>query len=235
VRDHGASHHQWRRPGGSAGGAYSPSRQFGPGFRAQRTGVVRDSALDVRSGSLVRRRRLFAPYRQRARSRYDRAFDEPQWKATAASDTARVSPASSISAIPSGRCIQGLRSSGQNAQQKRREQASRKLIGSADVKERKMDTPLERIMGWPLKADERSVRGAATGYHVATISDGMNDRGEYARLFAAAPSLLVALRSLADEVSDLRRQNAIDENYDIQRIDGVLSYARMIIAKAAEE
>ncbi len=98
-----------------------------------------------------------------------------------------------------------------------------------------MDTPLQHIMKWPLKADKRSVRGAATGYHVTTISDGMNDREEYARLFAAAPALLAALRSLADEVSDLRQRNAIGDNSDIRQIDGMLSHARAVIATATGE
>jgi hypothetical protein len=60
-----------------------------------------------------------------------------------------------------------------------------------------MTTALDRILTTPLKATERggmsSVRVAADGFHVATISAGMNDQPEYARLFAASSDLLTAL------------------------------------------
>ncbi|MGD0144494.1 MAG: hypothetical protein ABSC92_15180 [Rhizomicrobium sp.] len=93
-----------------------------------------------------------------------------------------------------------------------------------------METPLQRITAWPLRADKRSVRGAATGYHVATISDGMNDREEYARLFAAAPNLLATLQSFVEEVSELRRQGTINEERDVVKIDALLARAQMYIA-----
>jgi hypothetical protein len=97
-----------------------------------------------------------------------------------------------------------------------------------------MKTPLQRIMECPLRADKQFVRVAADGYHVTTISDGMNDCEEYARLFSAAPALLAALRLLADEISDLRHRNAIHEGYGIQRIDGMVSLARTAITAAIE-
>jgi hypothetical protein len=60
-----------------------------------------------------------------------------------------------------------------------------------------MTAALDRILATPLKATERggmsSVRVAADSFHVATISAGMNDQPEYARLFAAAPELALAL------------------------------------------
>lgn len=65
-----------------------------------------------------------------------------------------------------------------------------------------MTTAIERILSTPLKATERggmnSVRVAADSYHVATISAGMNDQAEYARLFAEAPALVQLLRELID-------------------------------------
>lgn len=54
---------------------------------------------------------------------------------------------------------------------------------------------MERILASPLKAGGDHVRMAGDGYHVATVSRGMNDRAEYARLFAAAPDMLAALIS----------------------------------------
>ena len=65
-----------------------------------------------------------------------------------------------------------------------------------------MTTALDRILTTPLKATERggmsSVRVAADSSHVATISAGMNDQPEYARLFAAAPDLFaIVTRYLA--------------------------------------
>jgi hypothetical protein len=62
-------------------------------------------------------------------------------------------------------------------------------------------TALERILTTPLKATERggmsSVRVASDSFHVATISAGMNDQPDYARLFAAAPDLYQAIKPLA--------------------------------------
>lgn len=64
-----------------------------------------------------------------------------------------------------------------------------------------MTAALDRILTTPLKATKRggmsSVRVAADSFHVATISAGMNDQPEYARLFAAAPDLYQAIRPLA--------------------------------------
>ncbi|MCC8963743.1 hypothetical protein H8A95_15845 [Bradyrhizobium sp. Pear76] len=61
-------------------------------------------------------------------------------------------------------------------------------------------TSLERILSTPLRAERRggyaAVKVAADGYHVATVSPGMNDAGDYARLFAAAPAMLAALKSI---------------------------------------
>lgn len=63
-------------------------------------------------------------------------------------------------------------------------------------------TASERITGTPLATDVRgsSVRVvvAADKYTVANINAGMNDREEYARLFAASPQLLAAVDRAAD-------------------------------------
>jgi hypothetical protein len=61
-----------------------------------------------------------------------------------------------------------------------------------------MKTAVERIAATLLRADREHVRVNADGYHVATISPHMNDRAEYARLFAAAPALLASLTALTD-------------------------------------
>lgn len=65
-----------------------------------------------------------------------------------------------------------------------------------------MTSAMDRIMTTPLAADAMgsSVRVvvAADKYTVANVSEGMNDREEYARLFAAAPELLAALESIVD-------------------------------------
>jgi hypothetical protein len=58
-----------------------------------------------------------------------------------------------------------------------------------------------RIMQTPLAVAEREtgtarVVVAADKFTVATINIGMNDRTEYARLFAASPDLLAALRAI---------------------------------------
>ena len=98
-----------------------------------------------------------------------------------------------------------------------------------------METPLQRIMEWPLKAEKRTIRGAATGYHVTTISEGMNDREEYAHLFAVAPTLLGTLQSLVEEVAELRRRNVINESRDMRRVDDMLLHARSVIATAIKE
>lgn len=62
-------------------------------------------------------------------------------------------------------------------------------------------SPIDRIASTPLAVDARgdSVRVvvAADKYTVANISAGMNDREEYARLFAAAPALMQAGDELA--------------------------------------
>jgi len=56
----------------------------------------------------------------------------------------------------------------------------------------------ERIVAAPLAVAQRRwnirVVVAADDYTVTTISQDMNDREEYARLFAAAPELLAALK-----------------------------------------
>lgn len=58
----------------------------------------------------------------------------------------------------------------------------------------------ERVLGTSLSTDTRgsSVRVVVTAdrYTVANISEGMNDREVYARLFAAAPDLLRALQTV---------------------------------------
>lgn len=65
---------------------------------------------------------------------------------------------------------------------------------------------ISRIASTPLAVDARgsSVRVvvAADKYTVANISAGMNDREEYARLFAAAPALMQAGDELAGAAVD---------------------------------
>lgn len=65
-----------------------------------------------------------------------------------------------------------------------------------------MTSAMDRIMTTPLAADAMgsSVRVvvAADKYTVANVSEGMNDREEYARLFAAAPELLEALKNISE-------------------------------------
>lgn len=85
-----------------------------------------------------------------------------------------------------------------------------------------------RIMGTPLAVAEREtgtarVVVAADKFTVATISLGMNDRTEYARLFAAAPDLLDNLHALIGILEG-------DTRSYVQR---ALNSARAAIAKAA--
>lgn len=65
-----------------------------------------------------------------------------------------------------------------------------------------MTDAMNRIMTTPLAVDARgsSVRVvvAADKYTVANVSEGMNDREEYARLFAAAPEFLAAALAVLD-------------------------------------
>ena len=95
-----------------------------------------------------------------------------------------------------------------------------------------MNDSLQRIYDMPLKADGAFVRGVSDNYHVTTISSGMNDREEYARLFAAAPVILESLQALSDEIVDLRRSGAIGGGQDAERIDQIIVRARSIIATA---
>jgi hypothetical protein len=74
-----------------------------------------------------------------------------------------------------------------------------------------------RIALTPLSIDVRgtSVRVvvAADKYTVANVSEGMNDRREYARLFAAAPMLLEAIEQwpeLDDPDMDLSGADLLD-------------------------
>lgn len=53
----------------------------------------------------------------------------------------------------------------------------------------------ERILKTPLKAVGNFVHVAAASYHVATVSRGMNDPEDYAKLFADAPMMLVLLHT----------------------------------------
>lgn len=66
--------------------------------------------------------------------------------------------------------------------------------------------PLDRIAATPLAVDARgdSIRVvvAADKYTVANISSGMNDREEYARLFAVAPALMQAGDALAEAAQE---------------------------------
>lgn len=94
-----------------------------------------------------------------------------------------------------------------------------------------MTSALDRILATPLKATKRggmsSVRVAADSFHVATISAGMNNQAEYARLFAAAPDLYQAIKPLAFSSPDLPPKD-IDPN-DWR---GAVIAARAAMAKA---
>jgi hypothetical protein len=90
-------------------------------------------------------------------------------------------------------------------------------------------TSLERILQTPLRAERRggnaSVKVTADGYHVATVSPGMNDAGDYARLFAAAPDLLVALKNLRAEIE-------LISGFWTEGLDNFAMQADQAIAKA---
>ena len=70
-------------------------------------------------------------------------------------------------------------------------------------------TAFAGVRGTRLKVDNRdrrSIRVAGDGYHVATVSPGMNDPEVYARLFAAAPGLYALVEAVAagnTEIADL--------------------------------
>lgn len=93
---------------------------------------------------------------------------------------------------------------------------------------------LARILSTPLKTDVRggmsSVRVAADSFHVATISAGMNDQAEYARLFAAAPDLLEALQGLVRFTDAVRVQVGMGKS-QLER----LTKAHAAIARATGE
>ncbi len=95
-----------------------------------------------------------------------------------------------------------------------------------------MNDTVRRIKSMRLKADGAFVRGARDSYHVATISSGMNDREDYARLFAASPDLLESLRLLSEGISVMRRRGVIDEVNDIEWCDQTLARAREAIGAA---
>lgn len=57
-------------------------------------------------------------------------------------------------------------------------------------------TAYKRIMGTPLIAIGTRVHVAADKYHVATVSSGMNDAEDYARIFASVTDLIEALESV---------------------------------------
>jgi hypothetical protein len=69
------------------------------------------------------------------------------------------------------------------------------------------------------------VKVAADGYHVATVSPGMNDAGDYARLFAASPDLLIALKNLRAEIEAI-------SGYWTEGLDNFAMQADAAIAKA---
>ena len=98
-----------------------------------------------------------------------------------------------------------------------------------------MTSAVERIMKMPLKADDVFVRGAADSYHVATISSGMNNREDYARLFAAAPSLVATLRTLSDGIAEMRQRVVISDERDTQWLDATLARARAVVEAAMPE
>lgn len=83
-----------------------------------------------------------------------------------------------------------------------------------------MTTPKERILNTPLTVDGRAravrVTVARDKYTVALISDGMNDRQEYAKLFAAAPKLWELLEAASvyiEEEVEQRKTSGNDEEW----------------------
>jgi hypothetical protein len=97
-----------------------------------------------------------------------------------------------------------------------------------------VSTALDRILTTPLKVDVRggmsSVRVAADSFHVATISTGMNDQAEYARLFAAASDLYQAIKPLAFSSPDIPPPGVHPQHWR-----DAVSAARQAMAKARAE
>lgn len=90
----------------------------------------------------------------------------------------------------------------------------------------------ERISKTPLAVEQRRwnirVVVARDKYTVATISQGMNDREEYARLFSAAPELLDALKNLRAEIEAI-------SGYWTEGLDNFAQQADAAIAKAEDQ
>ena len=96
---------------------------------------------------------------------------------------------------------------------------------------------LERIQDTPLAIDVRgdSVRVVVAGdnYTVANISPGMNDRAEYARLFAAALPMMQHLKSarafLVNDANDSEKNGQPEDAHFVRefiaKIDAVLADA----------
>lgn len=97
-----------------------------------------------------------------------------------------------------------------------------------------MSGALYRILSTPLAFDVRgdSVRivVAADKYTVANISEGMNDREEYARLFAAAPELLGVVQTLLQHI-------VFDEEGDLDcdEFDAMIARAEAIVTELIGE
>lgn len=83
---------------------------------------------------------------------------------------------------------------------------------------------MQRIRSTPLKASGRHVRVAADGYTVASVNSYMNDRNAYAMLFAAAPDLFHALKTLEMVVLDVSTPSP--------EYEAAFPLARAAIAKA---
>jgi len=69
---------------------------------------------------------------------------------------------------------------------------------------------LKRISDTPLRSDGPRIRVAGDGYLVAGVSAGMNDRDAYAKLFAAAPDMLAALKKARRWIPDNTARDAVD-------------------------
>jgi hypothetical protein len=93
-----------------------------------------------------------------------------------------------------------------------------------------------RILQTPLSTDIRgsSVRVvvAADKYTVARISEGVNDRAEYARLFAAAPALLSTMDRAIELLGDWLTDNTETVFEEQPEIDDIRSELIEAVASA---
>jgi len=97
------------------------------------------------------------------------------------------------------------------------------------------DAARKRIVQAPLSIDARgsSVRViiAADKYTVANVSQGINDREEYARLFSAAPDMLAALQGVLPLLEKIETARLVGDEGCLWPVE----FVRAAIAKAEGE